>query len=226
MSLLTACQKAAIELNQTEPSAIFASTDQFARELKVQANKSAEAIMKAYDWQKLITRATVTGDGATTSFTLPTDYDRMVQDSNLASNNSNLYPSKAKDLNQWDYFQNHPAPAVPIWILFGGAMQFNPAPASGTIYSYFYVSKNVVSGGKPAFTADADELVLPERLLTLSIIWRWRAAKRMEYAEDMRNYEIALAEEVKSDKGNRILTVGRQRIPANVRTAYPGPLGP
>jgi hypothetical protein len=83
----------------------------------------------------------------------------------------------------------------------------------------------VVTGGKTAFDTDADTFVLPERLLTLSIIWRWRASKRMEYAEDLQNFNIAFSEECASDKGSRILIVGRQRNPYNLTNSYPRALG-
>jgi len=226
MTLLSACVEAAIELNQTEPTAIFASTDKLSKELRVQANKSATAIMKAYDWQALTKRATITGNSALKAFSLPSDYDRMVSKTNLASSASNIDLVKATDLDQWDYFQNHLSTTVPgYWMILGGQLQVMPAPGTGVVHSYYYVSKNCVTGDKPAFTADSDTFVLPERLLTLSLIWRWRASKRMEYAEDLTNYEIALAEETSKDKGSRVLVVGRQRVPYNVKTAYPGPLG-
>jgi hypothetical protein len=226
MTLLSACVEAAIELSQTEPAAIFASTDKFPKELCVQANKSVTAIMKAYDWQALTTRATVTGNGVLKAFNLPTDYDRMVLKTNLASSASNIDLVKATDLDQWDYFQNHLSTTVPgYWMILGGQLQVTPAPGNGVVHSYYYISKNAVSGAKPLFTADTDTFVLPERLLTLSIIWRWRASKRMEYAEDLTNFEIALGEETSRDKGSRILIAGRQRVPYNVKTAYPGPLG-
>jgi hypothetical protein len=61
--------------------------------------------------------------------------------------------------------------------------------------------------------------------LTLSIIWRWRASKRLEYAEDLKNFEIAMSEETARDKGSRILVVGAQRTPYGLRIAYPGQLG-
>lgn len=227
MSLLSACQEAAIELNQTEPTSIFSSTDRFAKELRVQANKSAEAIMKAYDWQILTKRATITGDGTDTSFPLPSDYDRMAKKTNLASSSTNVDLIKAEDLDQWDYFLNHMSTTTPgFWIILGGEIQIMPAPSTGVVHSYYYISKNAVSGDKPRFTADTDTFVLPERLLTLSIIWRWRASKRLEYAEDMTNFEIAFGEETATDKGSRILIAGNQRTPYNVQTAYPGPLGP
>jgi hypothetical protein len=227
MTLLSVCQEAAIELNQTEPAQIFAATDTFPKELRVQANKSAVALMKAYDWQVLTKRATVTGNGVSTSFTLPTDYDRMAAKTNLASNASNIDLVRATDLDQWDYFQNHLSTTVPgYWMILGGQMQVTPAPAMGVVHSYYYISNNVVSGSKPTFTADTDTMAIPERLLTLSLIWRWRASKRMEYAEDMQNFEIAFGEETAKDKGSRVLVAGRQRVPYNVKAAYPGPLGP
>lgn len=228
MTVLTACQEAAVELSQDEPSALFSASagDKFARELRVQANKSAVAIMKAYDWQILTKRATITGDGADESFPLPPDYARMALKTNLASSASNIDLVKVVDLDQWDYYHNHLGTAVPgYWIVLGGELQIFPAPATGVVHSYYYISKNVVSGNKPAFTADDDTFVLPERLLTLSIIWRWRASKRMEYAEDMANFNIAFGEETATDKGSRVLVAGRQRIPYGAQTAYPRPLG-
>lgn len=226
MTLLSVCQDVAIELNQTEPTTIFSNTDSFAKELRVKANESAVAIGEAYDWQILTRLATVTGDGVDTSFAFPSDYDRMVMKTNLAGNSTNIDLVKSRDLDQWAYFQNHGGTSVPgHWLILGGEIQFEPAPANGVNYSYYYVSKNVVSGNKPAFTADSDTFVLPERLLKLDMIWRWRAQKRMEYAEDMQNFEIALSKAVTKDKGPRILVAGRQRWPYGARYAYPGPLG-
>ena len=229
MTVLSSAQEAAIELNQAELTTLFASTERFAKELQVQAKRSARAIAKAHDWNILTTRATITGDGTTTAFDLPDDYDRMILKTKLTGEDSNLDLVKVEDLDQWDYFQNHPGTTVPgYWIVLGGQLQVFPAPATGVTYSYYYITKDRVtsSGGvKEDFEADADEFLLPEDLLTLSLIWRWRASKRQEYAEDLRNFEILLAQEIMADKGTRILTVGRQRISADVRTAYPRPLG-
>ena len=226
MSVLSACQEAAIELNQIEPATLFSTTDKFAKELRVQANESAVAIAEAYDWQALTTLATVTGDGSDTSFPLPSDYDRMVLKTNLAGQDSNIDLVKSRDLDQWAYFQNHPGTSVPgSWLILGGEMQFEPAPGLGISYSYYYIKNTVISGTKTGFTADEDTFFLSDRLLKLSIIWRWLASKRMEYAEPMRNFEIALEKAIAKDKGSRILVVGRQRIPYNVSTAYPRALG-
>jgi len=226
MTVLSVCQEAAIQLSQTEPASLFSTTDRFAKELRVLANEAAVDIAEAYDWQRLITLATVTGDGSDTSFPFPDDYDRMVMKTNLAGQDSNIDLVKSRDLDQWAYFQNHGATSVPgHWLILGGEIQFEPAPASGVSYSYYYVSNRIVSGSQAAFTADTDTFLLSERVLKLSLIWRWRSMKRMEYAEDMANYNIALGKAITKDKGPRILVTGRVRYPAGTTTAYPRALG-
>lgn len=75
---------------------------------------------------------------------------------------------------------------------------------------------------KSAFTDDNDVFVLSERLLTLSLIWRWRAQKRMEYSEDLTNYETALATAVGTDKGARVIVVGKRRTRFDPSTVFPG----
>jgi hypothetical protein len=70
MTILTACQEAAVELNQTQPQTLFSTTDQFAVELRRQANKAARDIGQYYEWQNLTALHTVAGDGVTTSFVL------------------------------------------------------------------------------------------------------------------------------------------------------------
>ena len=194
--------------------------------MRVQANEAAIDIAEAYDWQRLTKLATVTGDGSDTSFPFPTDYDRMVMKTNLAGQDSNIDLVKSRDLDQWAYFQNHASTSVPgHWLIIGGEIQFDPAPALGVEYSYYYISNQIVSGNKATFTTDSDEFLLSERVLKLGVIWRWRASKRMEYAEDMENFNVALSKAITKDKGSRVLVAGRMRYPMGTTAAYPRPLG-
>jgi hypothetical protein len=43
--VLTACQEAAVKLNQTRPTSVFSTSDPFARELALAANEAAEAVV-------------------------------------------------------------------------------------------------------------------------------------------------------------------------------------
>lgn len=227
MTVLSACAEAAIELNRSEPLSLFSTTDQFSKELRVQANKAAVAIAQAYDWQRLLKLATMTGDGSATAFTLPDDYDRMPKKAALHSSAWQTATfRKADDLDQWLFLNDTDLSGVPgNWIIIGGEMNIFPAMSASETARFYYLTNQIVSGSKTAFTADADTFLLPERLLTLSVIWRWRAQKRMEYAEDMSNFEIALAEEIGKDRGSNIITVGQIRLPKGAGVAYPRALG-
>lgn len=225
MTVLTACAEAAIELNQPEPSTLFSTTDQFAKELRTQANRTAVAVAKAYDWQKLLAIHTLTGDGTTTSFSLPSNYARMTKGADLLTSSFGYRLVKARDANQWLYYQiNNTIIGYPgRWIIIGGAIEVLPAIADGDTVKFYYIKNTIVTGASAQtnFESDTDTFDLPERLITLGVVWRWRAQKRREYAEDLRNFEIALAEETATDKGSRVLVVGQQRIPVDAELAHP-----
>lgn len=233
MTVLAAAQSAGIRLLGRKPGSLFA-TDVFGLELGELATEAAVAISKYYDWQKLKVLKTYPGDGATVAFNLPTDYARMPKKATL---HSLLWRTRtfrqAKDEDEFLYLQDVALTATPgIWILLGGQMQIYPPMPVAETARHYYMSNKIVAvadgaaGTKAAFTLDTDAFVLPERLLTLALIWRWRSMKRLEYSEDMTNYEIALSEEVAADKGQRIIVVGRQHMPAGADIAYPGRLGP
>lgn len=228
MTVLSACQDACPKLNQAAPTSLFSTTAAFAVELRSVANDTAEAVAKAYDWQKQKKLQTMTGDGVTTAFTLPSDYDRMVLKSNVLTSQFASALTPAKDMDHWLDLQLRPYIAAPgVWIILGGQMQILPALGSGVLAKFYYVGNKYVTGGtKTAFDTDTDTFDLPERLIRLGVIWRWRASKRMDYSEDLKNFEIALAEEISRDKGSRVITVGRQRIGVDAVLAHPAITAP
>lgn len=235
MTVLSAGQAAGIRLLGRRPASLFSDSDVFGLELGELATEAANDIVDFYDWQKLKILQKHTGDGLTVAFDLPSDYGRMLKDGELHSLTWRNKPfRKARDENDWIYQQQVPTAAPGVWIILGGQMQIFPPMPVGEVAEYYYISNNIVAGNylvdelgntlvdqagntlidsgfKTAFTADADVFILPERLLTLSLIWRWRAQKRQAYDEDLTNYETALATATGTDKGARILVVGKVR---------------
>lgn len=230
MTVLSACQSALLRLVGKKPATVFSSQDQTAIEIADLITEVGTDIMKGYDWQALTSVHTITADGVTTSFALPADYDRMVKASNIADPRNWAWGySRILSVNDWITITSQGfAPTPGAWIILGGKFQFAPAPSTGQAAKFPYVSKNYARSGlgepQSAFAADEDTFVLDERLLTLGLIWRWRAQKRLEYAEDMQTYEIALAQAQANDKGARVLRDG-PRTTGNVSIAYPWPLG-
>lgn len=233
MSVLSAAQSAGIRLIGSKPVSLFSPTGanlQFANELAELATETAVDIAKQHDWRTLTKLATITGDGAALAFDLPEDYDRMPVKAAVHSATWEQWRYEpARDLDQWQDILTFAGSGLPgWWIILGGQFQItqgNSVPLGvGTQAKFYYISNQIVAG-KTAFTADADEFVLSERLLTLGLIWRWRAQKRQEYGEDMKNYELALEKEIAHDKGSRILATGPLRVRGDFREAYPGALG-
>lgn len=237
MTILSAVQEAAIELNQEDVTSVFTAPSTFVKELRLQATRTAQDLLKYYDWQKLQKLATFTGNASDASFSLPADYDRMVKDTDVHSSSfSTAKFVKARDLSHWrDILDNGLSGTPGTWIMLGGTFQVVQGAAdpmaAGETAKFYYVSNYIVateagqSATKTGFTADTDVFVLSERLLTLGMIWRWKKSKKKDYSEEMRDYEIALQQETGGDKGTRIVMVGTQRFPGNVATAYPKALG-
>ena len=227
MTILSTLQSASRLLIGRKPSAFFSSTDAFEAELVELANEAAIDIAKRHDWRALTKLAEITGNGVTTSFPLPDGYDRMPLKAALISSQFNWSLRMARDLDQWLDFQTRPVAGSPgYWIILDGQMQVLPAYPNEHKARFYYITNQIVSGGKSAFTADTDVFRLDERLLKLAVIWRWRALKRLEYAEDMQNFEIALSQEIARDKGARSLVVGSVRMPFDAEFAFPGVIVP
>ena len=233
MTILAACQEAAklLRPGQAIPTSVFSSADTFARELAALSNEAARAIANAKDWRTLMVLKTESGDGVTTAFSFPSDYDRFPLDGMVYSTSYQLPLEKVDDEQEWlDREIRSFIGSIGYWIVLGGAMNIKgsggAAMAVGESAKYYYLSKYIVTNEgavtQEEFTADTDSFRLPERLLTLELIWRWRHRKGFDYGEDMRNAEIARAEEFAKEKGRRTISVGRARLPSGVTLAFNG----
>jgi hypothetical protein len=238
MSFLTAAQSAAIRLIGKKPTTFFSSSNKFELEITDLANEVVADLTNYADWRNLVTLKTMPGDGVTIGFDLPSDYGRMPFSQEVARANWYTWGYvDAPDLNFWrDLINGLASPSPGYWIILNGQMQFQPPVAASTIAQYYYISNNAVLAAdgvtkKSAFDADTDTLEISnntrdnDRLLTLGLIWRWRAQKRMEYAEDMQNYEILASQVSGADRGAHILSAGNRRLNWDSQWAYPRSLG-
>lgn len=207
---------------------MFGATDVFSQELADLATDIVQEIAGEYDWQKLTKFTAIDGDGSSIAFDLPSDFGRMPLEGEIHSKDwQTVNYSPVRDKDEWIYIQDTAISGMPgRWIMLGGRLQFYPPMPIGEKARFYYISKNVVAGDKAAFTADNDTFILNERLLTLGLMWRWRQQKRMEYAEDMTSYQLALEKEIAFDRGRRIIAVGKTRVRSNVTIPYPGAIVP
>ena len=186
MSVLTAIQEACAEALGISPvpTAIYGASTRLAVELSALANDVAADIIAEHEWQKLRTIRTITGDGTTADYDMPSDFDRLPRTKSLWSSWLGSRYCHIEDLDQWlgmdvlNYDQ-----AMNAWTIYGDQIHFKPTPSSGETISFWYQSNLIArpSGGGankgrvrcrwrhvPAFRA------APEK----GIIWRWRALAR------------------------------------------------
>jgi hypothetical protein len=230
MTILSVCQDAARLLlpTQAPPTTIFSSSaNPFAVELRTLANEGATAIFEEHDWQKQLTLKTQTGDAVTTAFDLPSDFNRMPIKANVFLSSTSLPMVPIRDLDVWlDHRLRTFGTVHGEWMIIGGKLNIYPVMSASQSAKYYYLSNLTVTANdastKAAFSADADTWRLPERLLTLDLIWRWRHRKGLSYAEDLRNFQIAQSKAIKADKGSHVLSSGRPRTSSDATPAFPG----
>lgn len=230
MAILAALQAAALRLMGQRPSTFFGSSQKFEMELADLVNEVATDVQQYQDWQALVKRATVAGDGVTTDFDMPADYSRMLLRSDMQDGTSPFWGyDYILDVNDFYYLSQTGFIATPGgWALFGNQLHFAPAPATEATYPY--ISKNYARDAtgvtKPAFTADTDEFLLPERLLTLGLVWRWREQKGTQTSDgDQQAFVLALDQYGSKDKGSRIQRSNGRRMFRGVGIAWPYTLG-
>lgn len=226
MTLLTVGKAVAKAVGLEVPSAVAAATAREYVELLEIILDAAAWISDGHDWQTLKRVATITGDGSTEDWDLPSDYKRMTQKSQLWSSSLETALSPISDVDYWlgldvqsfDFVIN-------AWILYADQIHIKPALASAITAKYFYISNlvwqdsgstNIVEA-----TADTDVFRLDERLLEYAAIWKWKMRKGQAYAEEMQDYDQLLSRLVARDKGSRLMRIGHVRMPIDTKTAYP-----
>lgn len=78
--------------------------------------------------------------------------------------------------------------------LRGGLFIVTPAPPAGHTWVFEYVSSNYIlavdgTTYKKRFTADTDEILLPDDIVQVMLRWRWMREKKLDYAEEFNTCE-------------------------------------
>ncbi len=223
MAILPAMQAAAVRLLGRKPSTFFGASGTFELEIADLVNEAAEDIAQYQDWQALVRIGSIT---AGSDVDLPADYARMLLNSEVMDPANWVWGyTHYDDLNTYLFDKARGfAPQPGGWIIYGGQMHFSPVPSGAAQFPY--VSRNWARAAdgslKAVFDSDTDSFVLPERLLTLWLVWRWRENKGQMSAGDQEAFVKALDEYAAKDKGSQIIRRGGIRRVPNTSIAYSG----
>lgn len=193
MTLLTLVQDAAVKLSINRPTAVIGSTDATVRRLLSFANEEGRDLASSYDWQSLRKEQTFTTVAAETQTNaIPTDFDRFVNETFW--NRTRRRPLTGPvDARQWQAVKAWTtSPVTDTFTYRGSNILVNPTPAAGQTMAFEYISKNWCesSGGtdQNEWAADTDVGLLPEYLMALGIVWRFRQAMGAPYQDNLSIY--------------------------------------
>lgn len=227
MSVLTAIQEACTSgIALEKPTSVFGSSVREHLELATLANEMGDMIARSHEWQVLQRIAVVTGDGTTTSFNLPSDFNRMLTETQLWSSTIDGPLLPIRDRDDWlNIITKDYEFATNAWIQYANQLHFRPALDATETVNYFYQSNlwatNASSTSIAVFSADTDTFRLSERLLKLGIIWRWREMKGLPYAENLKDYEMLKEKLIHQDRGPAVIRDSGSRLRGLGSLAYP-----
>ncbi|AZO51258.1 hypothetical protein [Mesorhizobium sp. M4B.F.Ca.ET.058.02.1.1] len=228
MSILDVVKGAATVLGMEVPTLVYGATGREMVEMQELANVMASEIADAHDWQKLLILKTLTGDGVTDAFDLPTDFRRMQKTSSLWSSRWQWSTEHLTSPDQWLELQVTPIATVNgYWIIFADQFHQWPVMASTETVKFFYVSNDLVMASdtskKTMFTEDADSFRLSEELLKKAIIYRWKQNKGQAYEQDLDDYQDLLLRRIDTDGGSKPVVSGQPPVSwRGRRVAWPG----
>ena len=232
MSLLTIVQKAAIRCGITSPTSAISNTDPMVQQLIALAQDEGDESSVNYDWRNLKIPCQFTGDGTSTLFGLPSDFDRWPTQASMYSSSYPLIPLLGPISDEeLIAMQARPVfPVRPFWNMLGGSLQVWPALQSGELVNAQYRSNAWILDvdgitRKAAWAADTDTPLIRERIIVAGVIWRWKKAKGLDYAEEMKTWGQILEAESAHDRGNRTIGLSNawNRFPDN---SWPGVIVP
>lgn len=227
MTMLSMIQQAAQRIGIVSPNAVVSSSDPQIMQLLTLLNQEGESLSERYAWQRLRKETTFTGVAADDQGDLDTiagpDFKYIVTDTFW---NRTLRRPVYGSITPQDWQTLKASPQTGPYqqfILRGNHILMLPNPTALQTMAFEYVTKNfVVSAegvGKSSFTADDDQALLDESIMTIGLIWRWKHVKGLEYAEDFRLYEQRVNDAMGRDKGPTSIKMTGQptvRLPGTV----------
>ena len=236
MSLLTVIQNACRRIGISAPNVVVGSQDLQVIQLLALANKEGKELATgasaglSYDWQALQTEATFVSLAAESQGLLSTIAPgfKFMIGGTIWDRTRRLPAYGSMAPQDWQAFKSWGTSSpYPKYRVRAGLLLLMPIPAAGDSYYFEYQSKNWCTNAagsisRSAFAADTDVAILDEDLIEDGLVWRWRQAKGLDYAEDFTTYQRDAGNAIARDVERPILNMGRNE---QSRTGVVVPIG-
>jgi len=214
MTLLQMVQQACGEMGLPKPMSVQDTNDAIAVQMLALSNREGrECTRKAGPvggWPVLRKENVFAAVPGQAAYALPADFDRMISQTewDRGFRWQMLGPLQPAE---WQVLKSGLSPTGPRrrFRLMGGQFYLDPTPADTNTLVYEYYSANFVQQAagttSSTFVSDGDTYLLPDDLMVLGLIWRWRRAKGLDYAQEAKTYDDMLSTELGRAAGARPL---------------------
>ncbi len=220
MTCLSIIQNVSNELSGfAYPNAVITSNDPQIKALLALLNKEGKALARRFNWQALVKEATFTTLATEIQGALTTIAPNCKYILNDTIWNRSLTMPIYGSLTAQDWSLQKGGVGIgifPQYRLKGGNICFVQTPTAGQSCAFEYQSTLWTTNGSTfssSFTADTDTSLLDEELLSLGLLWRWRASKGFDYAEDFAEYERAVNDAFSRDVPRQIIELSVKHKP-------------
>lgn len=198
MTLLSIVNNAQIKCGIPTTSSAYGNVDPNAVQMVRFAYEIGKDCMLRWKWLGTKQTSTFTGDGMTTLFSPPADFQTLSPSDTFISS---VFPTLTMrgPVNDDDLLKLKALPVVTYpsyWRRVQSKIEFYPALQLNEVVTYSYASKYwiVAANGttKGTWSADTDTSSIDEDLITEGVTWKWKRAKGMDYAEEFATYERML----------------------------------
>lgn len=210
-------QSASGELGLPVPTDAATSYLPLPKQLFALLNAAGRQLIRDHEWGSLITLATITTVSGQADYDLPSDYSRMVTETQWdATNHWTMIGPDTPQMARWRQTSIAANTGTRITFTQTGTSRVTvwPTPTvSGNSLTYLYVSKNWAAKAdgtsQSQFLLDTDTSIFDPDLLVKELKWRFMSAKGMGSALEFKNEaEIMKAQLIAADLGGGILNMG------------------
>lgn len=216
MSVLEILQNVCPVIGLPRPATAVGSTSAQVQTLLGLSQFGGRILSRAHPWQAITRRRTFTAlaQNAQTGEP-PEEFQRWPATQRIWDNTRRTWLIGPMSTNDWDAIMVRPQIAYPgYWCLLNGVINIAPAPADTDTFTYTFISKNWIrpqgavdyTNDIAAWAANTDASLLDESLHELDLIWRYKQAKGLDYAEDMATFEREKEKAMARDRGPREIT--------------------
>ena len=213
MTMLTVVQDAQRRLGLNVSSSVAGSSDDTTVQLLALLNQAGQEMAEEYAWQALIKEATLTTLAAESQGAMSTIAPGFFYILNQTMWNRSLRRPVFGALSdqEWQLLKASSVQGpFQQYRIRGDELLFIPAPPAGQTVAFEYVSKywctdTTGATGKDAFTVDTDVSLLDERVLSLSLTWRFKQSQGLDFATELQMYQNRLEDMKARDGGKPVL---------------------